>query len=55
MVVIMKIGKQSFEFNQVYLLDTSVAIGSLEAKGKISGYADIIYDDSLLICRNFAY
>ena len=49
----MKIGKQSFEFNQVYLLDTSVAIGSLEAKGKIKGYADIIYDDSYFGEKSF--
>ena len=41
----MKIGKSSFVFKEVYLEETAVAIGSLEAKGKMKSYADIVYDD----------
>lgn len=42
----MKIGTSSFRFNNVYLEETSVAIGKLEAEGKMKSYADIIYDDT---------
>ena len=42
----MKIGKQSFKFDNVYLSETSVAIGLLESQGKMKDYADIIYKDS---------
>ena len=41
----MKVGKCSFSFNNVYIEETAVAIGSLEAEGKMKSYADIIYKD----------
>ena len=41
----MKIGKSSYQFDNVFLEETAVAIGSLEAKGKMVSYADIIYKD----------
>lgn len=41
----MKIGKCSYKFENVFLEETAVAIGSLEAKGKMKSYADIVYDD----------
>lgn len=49
----MKIGKQSFEFNQVYLIDSSVAIGNLEGEGKMKCYADIVYNDSYFGEKSF--
>ena len=42
----MKIGKSSYRFNNVYLAETAVAIGMLEAEGKMKSYADIIYTDT---------
>ena len=42
----MKIGNSSYKFNNVYLDETSVAIGKLEAEGKMKNYADIIYKDT---------
>ena len=42
----MKIGKQSYKFENVYLSETAVAIGMLEAKGKMKSYADIVYKDT---------
>ena len=41
----MKVGKCSFTFDNVYIEETAVAIGSLEAEGKMKSYADIIYKD----------
>ena len=41
----MKIGKCSYKFKNVFMEETAVAIGSLEAKGKMKSYADIIYED----------
>ena len=41
----MKIGKSSYQFENVFLEETAVAIGSLEAKGKMISYADIVYQD----------
>ena len=49
----MKIGKQSYRFENVYLQDSSVAIGAIEGKGKIRSYADIIYDDSYFGEKSF--
>ena len=42
----MKIRESSFKFNNVYLDETAVAIGKLEALGKMKSYADIIYKDT---------
>ena len=41
----MKVGKCSLKFKNVYLEETAVAIGALEAKGKMKSYADIVYKD----------
>ena len=41
----MKIGKCSYKFKNVFIEETAVAIGSLEAQGKMKSYADIIYED----------
>ena len=49
----MKIGKQSYVFKNVYLEETAVAIGELEAKGKMKSYADIVYNDSYFEEKSF--
>lgn len=49
----MKIGKQSYLFENVYVLDGSVAIGNMEGKGKIKPYADITYDDAYFGEKSF--
>ena len=41
----MKIGKQSYEFKNVYLGDTGVVVGPKEKSGPISEYFDYGYDD----------
>ncbi|MCK9470777.1 MAG: stage V sporulation protein AD [Bacilli bacterium] len=41
----MKIGKQSFIFNDVYVGDTGVTVGPKEKNGPISEYFDFAYDD----------
>lgn len=42
----MKIGNSSYSFSDVYVKETAVAIGKLEAEGKMKSYADIIYKDT---------
>ena len=49
----MKIGSSSYKFDNVYLIDTSVAIGKLESIGKMKSYADIIYKDSYFDEKSF--
>ena len=49
----MKVGKQSYQFDDVYLIDSSVAIGSIEGKGKIKCYADIVYHDAYFGEKSF--
>ena len=49
----MKIGKSSFQFNNVYVEETAVAIGKLESEGKMRSYADIIYDDQYFEEKSF--
>lgn len=49
----MKIGKSSFVFKNVFLEETAVAIGSLEAKGKMKSYADIVYEDQYINEKSF--
>ena len=49
----MKIGSSSYKFDNVYVVDTSVAIGKLEAMGKMKPYADIIYNDSYFNEKSF--
>ena len=49
----MKIGKCSYKFNDVYLEETAVAIGSLEAEGKMKSYADIVYNDQYFEEKSF--
>ena len=49
----MKIGKCSYSFKNDYLEETAVAIGVLEAKGKMKSYADIIYTDQYMNEKSF--
>ena len=49
----MKVGKCSYQFNNVFIEETAVAIGSLEAKGKMVSYADIIYKDQYFNEKSF--
>ena len=49
----MKIGKSSYVFNNVFLEETAVSIGPLEAKGKMISYADIIYEDNYIKEKSF--
>lgn len=49
----MKIGKSSYVFNDVFLEETAVSIGPLEAKGKMKSYADIIYEDNYIKEKSF--
>lgn len=43
----MKVGKYSYIFENVFVKATSVAIGKLESEGKMKGYADIVYNNTL--------
>lgn len=49
----MKVGRSSFKFNNVYIEETAVSIGKLEAEGKIKSYADIVYDDQYFKEKSF--
>ena len=49
----MKIGKSSYKFDNVYVIETALAIGKLEAEGKMKSYADIIYDDQYFKEKSF--
>ena len=49
----MKIGKSTYVFNNVFLEETAVAIGKLEAEGKMKSYADIIYEDNYFNEKSF--
>ena len=39
----MKIGKSSYKFENVFLEETAVAIGKLEAEGKMKAYNLMVY------------
>ena len=49
----MKQGKSSYRFDNVYLEETAVSIGKLEAQGKMKSYADIIYEDTYFKEKSF--
>ena len=49
----MKKGKSSYIFDNVFLEETSVAIGKLESMGKMKSYADIIYSDNYFKEKSF--
>lgn len=49
----MKIGKSSYQFNNVYVEETALSIGKLEGEGKMRSYADIIYDDNYFKEKSF--
>lgn len=49
----MKIGKSSYKFENVFLEETAVAIGKLEAEGKMKSYADIVYTDTYFNEKSF--
>ena len=52
-VFAMKLGRGSFKFNDVYVKNTCIAIGKLEAQGKLKSYADIVYNDNYFGEKSF--
>ena len=41
----MKAGRQSWKFNDVYLLETATAVGPLESQGPLKDDFDVMFDE----------